>query len=412
LRKASAAKRDARFRSGLAPALPKDIDLHDKYRPSLQNRESAMRPLEGLFVLDFSTLLPGPLATLLLAEAGAEVVKIEPPRGEEMRGRATKWGHDSVGFALLNRGKRSVALDLKNAAEQARLQPLVKRADVIVEQFRPGVMARLGLDYVTVAKLNPTVVYCSISGYGQSGLKRDVAAHDLNYIGDAGLLALSMGDPSRPVLPPTLIADIAGGAYPAVVNILLALEERRRTGRGRHLDVAMADNLFPLMFWAIGQGLVAGAWPGNGAGYVTGGSPRYGLYPTKDGRVVAAAPLEQKFWETFCDLIGLEPEFRDDGKNPAATKARIAAIIATETADIWRSRFAGKDCCCTIVANLGDALTDPHYTARGVFHRVLTNPEGAAMPALPVPLDPGFRAAPATAIASPALGADNKTYLA
>jgi len=273
-------------------------------------------------------------------------------------------------------------------------------------------MARLGLDYATVAKLNPAVVYCSISGYGQTGLKRDVAAHDLNYISDAGLLALSMGDPSRPVLPPTLIADIAGGAYPAVVNILLALEERRRTGRGRHLDVAMAENLFPLMFWAIGHGLVAGTWPGNGAGYVTGGSPRYGLYPTKDGRVVAAAPLEQKFWETFCDLIGLEGEFRDDGKNPAATKARIGAIIASETADIWRSRFAGKDCCCCIVANLGDALTDPHFMARGVFRHVLTNPEGAAMPALPMPLDPAFRAAPAAAIAAPALGADNKTYLA
>ena len=166
------------------------------------------------------------------------------------------------------------------------------------------------------------------------------------------------------------------------------------------------------MFWAIGHGLVAGTWPGNGAGYVTGGSPRYGLYPTKDGRVLAAAPLEQKFWETFCDLIGLEGEFRDDQKNPAATKARIAAIIATETADTWRSRFAGKDCCCSIVANLGDALTDPHYTARGVFDHVLTNAEGAVMPALPVPLDPAFRAAPAAAIASPALGADNKTYVA
>jgi crotonobetainyl-CoA:carnitine CoA-transferase CaiB-like acyl-CoA transferase len=388
------------------------IDLHDKYRPSLQNRESAMRPLEGLFVLDFSTLLPGPLATLLLAEAGAEVIKIEPPRGEEMRGRAPKWGRDSAGFALLNRGKRSIVLDLKNADERARLQPLVKRADVIVEQFRPGVMERLGLDYDSVTKLNPTVVYCSISGYGQTGPKRGVAAHDLNYISDAGLLALSMGDLSRPVLPPTLIADIAGGAYPAVVNILLALEERRRSGRGRHLDVAMAENLFPLMFWAIGQGLVAGTFPGNGAGYVTGGSARYGLYPTKDGRVLAAAPLEQKFWETFCDLIGLEGEFRDDGKNPAATKARIAAIVATETADVWRSRFAGKDCCCSIVASLGDALTDPHYVARGVFRHVLTNPEGAAMPALPMPLDPAFRAAPAAAIASPALGADNETYLA
>ena len=371
-----------------------------------------MRPLEGLFVLDFSTLLPGPLATLLLAEAGAEVVKIEPPgRGEEMRNHTPKWGRDSVSFALLNRGKRSVALDLKNAAERTRLDPLVKRADVIVEQFRPGVMERLGLDYDSVAKLNPMVVYCSISGYGQTSPKRDVAAHDINYIGDAGLLALSMGELSRPVLPPALMADIAGGAYPAMLNILLALEERRRTGRGRHLDVAMADNLFPLMFWAIGQGLVAGSWPGNGEGYLTGGSPRYGLYPTKDGKVVAAAPLEQKFWETFCELIGLEPEFRDDAKNSAATKSRVAAIIATETADTWRSRFGGKDCCCSIVASIGDAFTDPHYRARGVFHHVLTNPEGATLPALPVPLDPGLRASPAAAIASPALGADNKKYL-
>jgi alpha-methylacyl-CoA racemase len=371
-----------------------------------------MRPLEGLFVLDFSTLLPGPLATLLLAEAGAEVVKIEPPgRGEEMRGHAPRWGQDSASFALLNRGKRSVALDLKDPAERSRLDSLVKRADVIVEQFRPGVMERLGLDYDSVAKLNPMVVYCSISGYGQTGLKRDVAAHDLNYIGDAGLLALSMGDLSRPVVPPALIADIAGGAYPAVLNILLALEERRRTGRGRHLDVAMADNLFPLMFWAIGQALVTGTWPGNGESYLTGASPRYGLYPTKDGRVVAAAPLEQKFWETFCDVIGLDDEFRKNAKNSAATKARIAAIIASETADVWRSRFAGKDCCCSIVASLADAFADPHYVARGAFRHVLANPEGATMPALPVPLDPGFRAAPETAIASPALGADNKAYL-
>src|SRR5262245_13001719 len=163
-----------------------------------------MRPLEGLFVLDFSTLLPGLLATLLLAEAWAAVVKIERPgNGEEMRSRTPKWGTDSANFALLNRGKSSVALDLKNPAERARLQPLVDRADVIVEQFRPGVMARLGLDYDAVAKVNPTVIYCSISGYGQSSSNRDVAAHDLNYISDVGPLGLSMGDLSRPVLPPT-----------------------------------------------------------------------------------------------------------------------------------------------------------------------------------------------------------------
>ena len=237
-------------------------------------------------------------------------------------------------------------------ADRARLAPLVQRADVIVEQFRPGVMARLGLDYDAVAKVNPMVVYCSITGYGQDSPKRDVAGHDLNYIGDAGLLALSMGDPSRPVVPPALIADIAGGAYPAVLNILLALEERRRTGRGRHLDVAMADNLFPFMFWALGQGLAAGAWPTSGSERLTGGSPRYALYPTSDGKVVTAAPLEQKFWDTFCDILGLEGELRDDRKNGVATKARVAEIIAAETAEVWRSRFAGRDCCCSIVADI------------------------------------------------------------
>src|SRR5262249_18551351 len=155
-----------------------------------------MRPLEGLFVLDFSTLLPGPLATLLLAEAGAEVVKVEPPgRGEEMRAHRPKWGGESARFALLNRRKKSDALDLKDPVGRGGLDPLVARADVLVEQFRPGVMARLGLDYEAVARINPRIIYCSITGYGQASPKRDVAGHDLNYIGDAGLLALAMGEP-------------------------------------------------------------------------------------------------------------------------------------------------------------------------------------------------------------------------
>jgi alpha-methylacyl-CoA racemase len=371
-----------------------------------------MRPLEGLFVLDFSTLLPGPLATLILAEAGAEVVKVEPlERGEEMRAHLPKWGRDSASFALLNRGKKSIALDLKNAAERARLDPLLEGADVLVEQFRPGVMARLGLDYRTVAERNPGVVYCSITGYGQASPKRDVAGHDLNYIGDAGLLALSMGDAARPVVPPALVADIAGGAYPAVLNILLALQERRRTGRGRHLDVAMADNVFPFMFWALGQGFAGGAWPKNCAERLTGGSPRYALYRTSDGRMVAAAPLEQKFWDTFCDIIELDRELRDDRKDSAATRVRVAAIIEGETAEVWRARFAGRDCCCSIVADISDAIADPHYVGRGLFAHVLGNPEGATMPALPMPIDPAFRGPAPAPLSSPALGADNEEYL-
>src|SRR4051812_24032517 len=200
------------------------------------------QPLTRLLVLDFSTLLPGPMATLLLAEAGAEVVKVERPgTGDEMRLYEPRIGEHSANFLLLNRGKRSIALDLKSADDQARLRPLLERADVLVEQFRPGVMDRLGLGYAAVAALNPRIVYCSITGYGHTGPKRDRAGHDLNYQGDAGMLGLSHGPPDRPVVPPALVADIAGGAYPALINILLALREREHTGSGRFLDIAMAD---------------------------------------------------------------------------------------------------------------------------------------------------------------------------
>jgi crotonobetainyl-CoA:carnitine CoA-transferase CaiB-like acyl-CoA transferase len=371
-----------------------------------------MGPLEGLLVLDFSTLLPGPLATLILAEAGAEVLKIERPgRGEEMRQGQPRWGADSVNYALLNRGKKSLALDLKNPADQARLAPLVARADVLVEQFRPGVMARLGLDYERVAQLNPRLIYCSISGYGQNGPKRDVAGHDLNYVGDAGLLALSMGSLAHPVIPPALVADIGGGTYPAVLNILLALIERGRTGRGRYLDIVMSDNLFPWMFWAIGKLAATGAEPGNGSELLSGGSPRFHLYPTRDGKLVAAAPLEQKFWEEFCEIIGLDRELRDDRRDPQRTARACAGIIVRESAEIWRARFAGRDCCCSIVATIGAALQDPHFKARGLFDYVLANEKGERIPALPMPLVPGFRDPPAEVKAAPQLGADNEKYL-
>lgn len=369
-----------------------------------------MRPLEGVLVLDFSTLLPGPMATLLLAEAGAEVLKIERPGGEDMRGYAPSWDGEAVNFALLNRGKKSLALDLKDAADRAKLDPLLARADIIIEQFRPGVMARLGLDYESVAKINPRIIYCSITGYGQTGPKRDVAGHDLNYIGDAGLLALSIGPPEQPVVPPALIADIAGAAYPVVMNILLAMAERARTSTGRYLDIAITDNLFPFMYWALGEGMATGCWPGNGDRLVTGGTARYRLYPTRDNRIVAAAPIEQRFWTVFCRVIGLEPEFTDE-KDPAATIARVSEIIRSEDAAHWRARFAGQDCCCSIVQTVQEAMADPHFAARGLFAHKLVNTEGAVIPALPVPIDPAFRASPDVPLAAPVLGADNKVYL-
>jgi len=365
-----------------------------------------MQPLEGIRVVDFSTLLPGPLATLLLAEAGAEVIKIErPERGDEMRSYAPKFGGASVNFALLNRGKRSIALDLKDSDAVAELKRLIESADVVVEQFRPGVMDRLGLGYEALSAINPRLIYCAITGYGQQGPRAEVAAHDLNYVAETGLLALAAGADGAPVVPPALIADIGGGTYPAVINILLALRERDRSGKGCKLDIAMADNLFTFMYWALGAGLAADEWPTPGGKLVTGGSPRYNIYRTRDGKYVAAAPLESKFWDNFCALIGLAPEFRDDGSDPAAARRAVAQKIFAKTADEWRALFAAEDVCCCIVRSVEDALRDPHFAARGVFGAKLAA-AGKTISALPVPVAPRFRAREQSA-GYPALGEAN-----
>ena len=281
-----------------------------------------MRPLNDLLVVDFSTLLPGPMATLLLAEAGARVVKIEPLAGEAMRSYPPLWGADSAIFAMLNRGKESLALDLKTPHDLEWVRDLVMRADVLVEQFRPGVMARLGLGYAELSALNPRLIYCSITGYGQTGPRSHEAGHDLNFIADTGVLALSMGDATAPVQPAAPIGDIAGGSYPAVINVLLALEERRHTGRGRHIDIAMSENLFAMTYWALATGFATDAWPGNGTDLVTGASPRYRVYPTRDRKGLVVAALEPKFWSVFCDLLRLDASFRDDFDRPRKDDGR------------------------------------------------------------------------------------------
>ena len=363
--------------------------------------------MEGIRVLDFTTLLPGPLATLILAEAGARVIKIERPgRGDEMRSYEPKFGTDSVNFALLNRGKESLEVDLKAREAGELLRRLVEDADVLVEQFRPGVMQRLGLGYDAVAEINPRLVYCSISGYGKEGPRAGVAAHDLNYVSETGLLGLTAGSDGAPVLPQALIADIGGGAYPAVINILLALLERERTGEGAYLDVSMSENIFTFLYWAIGNGTAIGEWPEAGNDLVTGGSPRYNIYRTADGRYVAAAPLEERFWRNFCDILGLEEPLRDDSRDSEATKAAVAERIASLSADHWRERFEGEDVCCTVVRSIREALEDEHFKARGVFDRSVEDGDGRGIPALPLPVVSGFRR-PELRLGYPALGEAN-----
>lgn len=353
-----------------------------------------MQPLSDVKVLDFSTLLPGPMATLLMAEAGAEVIKIErPPDGDGMRGYPPQVDGHSLFFALLNRGKRTVFIDLKEPAARGGLRGMIEDADVLVEQFRPGVMERLGLGYEAVRATNPRIVYCSVSGYGQHGPKVHKAAHDLNYVAESGLLSLVTDTDGAPRLPPTLIADIAGGAYPAFMNVLLGLMHARKTGSGCHIDVAMNDFVLPFAYIPIGEGLACGYWPKPNGLDITGASPRYNIYRAQDGLFLAAAPLEEHFWTNFCDIIGLSAELRDDARDKAATLAAVRETIAARPSDYWRKRFDGVDACVSIVVTMEEAMADPHFASRGIFsHEVQIGDR--RVPATPVPIAAVFRKEP------------------
>ena len=251
-------------------------------------------PLHGVTVLDFSTRLPGPLATLMLAQAGARVIKVErPPHGDELRAFAPRRDGMSAHFHWLNRGKESVALDLKADADRAALEEMLAGADVLVEQFRPGVMARLGLGWADLSARHPRLIYCAVTGYGQADPRSLTAAHDLNYQAAAGLVgSAAPGPDGRPGLPPVLLGDIAGGSYPAVMSILLALMQRQASGQGQFLDIAMSQNVEVFTFWNAIQGAMTGQWPEAGGGRHTGGSPRYRVYAARDGRHLAVAALE------------------------------------------------------------------------------------------------------------------------
>ena len=217
-----------------------------------------------------------------------------------------------------------------------------------------------------------------------------MAAHDLNYQAETGLLALTAGADGAPGLPNVLVADLVGGAYPAIMNILLALRARDTSGLGCQIDVAMADNLFPLVYWGLGNGFAAGEWPTPGGDLVTGGTPRYQVYRTGDGRYLAVAPLEQKFWENFLRVLEA-PQLRDDAADPNGTREAVAAIIASRTADEWLQRFANVDACVSVVKSLQEAVETPHFRERGLFQARITSGDGRQIPSLPLPISPALR---------------------
>lgn len=348
-------------------------------------------PLEGVRVLDFSVQLPGPLATLFLAEAGASVVKVERPGTGDIARLSGQANGESIEFALLNRGKRSVVLDLKNHLDLSTAQRLAAEADILVEQFRPGTMEKFGLCYAALKGSNPGLIYCSISGYGQTGALRLRAGHDLNYAARSGMLDISQGTNGTPSLPATQVADIGGGSFPAVMNILLALRRRDQTGEGAYLDIAMAENLFAWMRRPLAKVFAGEPCFARGHHPSAGGLARYNIYETADGRHLAVAALEEVFWQKLCDLVGLEGEHRDDHAEPQSVRERLARKFLKRTAAQWLEVFGEDDVCVELVNTVNEAVQASRSAERPVFEDELVLASGRRIPALPIPIVREFR---------------------
>ena len=333
--------------------------------------------LQAIRVLDLTRLLPGPYCTLMLADFGAEVIKVEDPvAGDYLRDFEPKLDADSAVFHSLNRNKKSICLDLKTEKERSHFLKLVETADVVMESFRPGVMKRLGLDYETLKQINPRLIYCAITGYGQTGPYKDKPGHDINYLSYAGLLYV-MGEKDRkPVIPATQIADIGGGAYPAIAGILLALFEREKTGKGQLVDVSMLDGVVSWMHMLL-PNVFAEREVTRGEELLNGGFACYQVYETKDNRFLSMGGIEQKFWKVFCEGIERQ-DFIDCLDAPKEKQEQMIhetqTIIARKTLEEWLDIFSEKEACVTPVKIMEETLEDSQLQAREMI-QTIAHPE-------------------------------------
>lgn len=328
-------------------------------------------PLKGVRVLDLTRLLPGPFATMVLADFGAEVIKIEDPfLGDYARDFEPKVAGQGTMYHSLNRNKKSVALNLKDEADKEKFLEMVKEADVVIESFRPGVMDRLGVGYETLKEHNEGIIYCAITGYGQDGPFRDKPGHDLNYIGYAGLLQLMGTNDRPPIVPATTIADIGGGAQPAIIGILLALFHRAKTGEGQFIDVSMMDGVLSWLQTLLPGYLNAGIVPERGQQMLDGGTAYYNVYETQDGRYLAVGAVEAKFWKVFCEQIGRE-EFIERQFEPVESQREmqreIEEIIKTKTLSEWAEIFEPLDACVSPILTFPEVEEHPQVQARNMI---------------------------------------------
>ena len=310
-----------------------------------------MKPLEGIRVLDLTRLLPGAVATQQLVDWGAEVIKIEQPgAGDYARAMSP------AVFAQTNGGKKSVSVDLKHPGGREILISLVQGADILVEGFRPGVMARLGLSYAELCPQNDRLIYVSLTGYGQCGPFADLAGHDVNYLALGGVLGLNL-----PVIPGVQIADLVGGSMQSVLGILLALEQRHQTGKGRHVDVSMYAGVTSLLTVPLSVYLETGHEAQPGGERLSGAYACYNIYQAGDGRWVAVGALEPKFWAELCKRLNCEDLIASQFAGPdtqALLKSRLAEIFQTKTAAAWFEALRGSDCCVTPVRSISEVAAE------------------------------------------------------
>jgi alpha-methylacyl-CoA racemase len=364
-------------------------------------------PLVGVRVLDLSRLLPGPYATLVLADLGATVDKVEDPDGGDyLRQMPPHLGEHGALFYGLNRNKRSLCLDLKSAEGADALRRLCTGYDVLVESFRPGVMDKLGLGYDRLGQVNPRLIYCAISGYGQTGPDRLRAGHDLNYLARSGALGYGGEPDGAPAVPGIQAADIGGGSLFALVGILAALHERGRTGRGRLVDVSMTEGALSFLHMHLSARLLmgeAGAPLRRGVDPLNGGCACYGVYRTSDGRYLSVAALEPKFFSGFCEVIG-HPELLAAGyavgEQGARAREVIAGVIGEQPLAHWVRVFGEKDLCVEPVHEGDEVLEDPQLRARELFVRAHDPQRGLQVTHLRTPL----RMGPLPTRPPPALG--------
>lgn len=315
--------------------------------------------LDGVRVVDLTRYIPGPYATMTLADLGADVVKVEPREGDPVRALSPAVGDESAAHAALNRGKRSVVVDLRTEEGAAVVRTLAGQADVFVEAFRPGVLSRRRLGPETLLEANPRLVYCSLTGYGQDGPHAARAGHDLTYAALGGLLRSSDADDGVPVVPATQVVDMTAGLL-TVIGILAALQARQRTGRGQHVDVSLLRASLALMTLPLTRSLAGSA----AADELSGAYPCYAVYRCRDGRSLAVAALEPKFWERLCGALGRPELFSRQwatGEPRVQARAALAALFASRGRDEWVRALAGQDVCVEPVLDLDEIAAHPAH---------------------------------------------------